>query len=63
MDYRYYSSRALAARLFRWENQSKIPENWWLDPHSNRYRCYTRYIEPSSHYLNLLSRNDLTEFI
>ena len=45
MDYRRNSTNPVAARLFRREHKSKLPENRQLDPYFGRRRGHPRYFE------------------
>jgi hypothetical protein len=46
VDYHRDSIYPVAARLFRSENQSKLPGNRQLDSRSDRYRRHTRHLAP-----------------
>jgi hypothetical protein len=53
VDYHRNSNNPVAAWLFRWQHQSKFPENRQLDSHPARYCHNPSHSEPVRDHLDL----------
>ena len=52
MDHYRNSGHPVAARLFRWKHNSKLPAHRQLDSRSDRYRRHTRRFEPVKDHID-----------
>jgi hypothetical protein len=63
VDYHRNSRNPVASRLFRREDQSKVPENRKLDSRPDRYCRHTRHIAPPRSDVNLARFDDHIGFV